>query len=90
MEKVEHDVELLKEKLLTNQNQDQSQASMLNKIRGFPDICNKIVWTKQIGIRLDIYMKRVEDVLGANWQDLHQGKKLKKIGDDFKIQLMGR
>jgi hypothetical protein len=30
-------------------------------------------------------MKRVEDVLGANWQDLHQGKKLKKIGDDFKI-----
>jgi hypothetical protein len=63
---------------------------MLNKIRGFPDICNKIVWTKQIERRLNIYMNRVEDVLGSNWQDLHQGKKLKKLGDDFKIQLKGR
>lgn len=63
---------------------------MLNKIRGFPDICNKIVWTKQIERRLIIYMNRVEDVLGSNWQDLHQGKKLKKLGDDFKIQLKGR
>ena len=50
---------------------------MLNKIRGFPDICNKIVWTKQIERRLNVYMKRVEDVLGSNWQDLHQGRKLK-------------
>jgi dynein heavy chain 1, cytosolic len=44
---------------------------MLNKIRGFPDISNKIIWTKQIERRLNVYMKRVEDVLGANWQDLH-------------------
>jgi dynein heavy chain 1 len=50
---------------------------MLNRIRGFPNVSNKIIWTKQIERRLAIYMKRVEDVLGANWKDLNQGKKLK-------------
>jgi dynein heavy chain 1 len=56
---------------------------MLNRIRGFPDISNKIIWTKQIERRLGIYMRRVEDVLGSNWKDLHQGKRLKQIGDNF-------
>lgn len=56
---------------------------MLSRIRGFPDISNKIIWTKQIERRLAIYMKRVEAVLGPNWKDLNQGKKLKQIGDAF-------
>jgi dynein heavy chain 1, cytosolic len=63
---------------------------MLNKIRGFPDISNKIIWTKQIERRLGIYMRRVEDVLGTNWKDLHQGKKLKQIGDNFQQALQAR
>jgi len=68
---------VLREKLLNNQNQEDHQSSMLNRIRGFPNVSNKIIWTKQIERRLAIYMKRVEDVLGANWKDLNQGKKLK-------------
>lgn len=63
---------------------------MLNRIRGFPDISNKIIWTKQIERRLGIYMRRVEDVLGSNWKDLHQGKKLKQIGDNFQQALQAR
>jgi len=63
---------------------------MLNRIRGFPDISNKIIWTKQIERRLGIYMKRVEDVLGSNWKDLHQGKKLKQIGELLESSLQAR
>lgn len=88
--KVEKDIEILRDKLLNNQNQEQHQSTMLNRIRGFPDISNKIIWTKQIERRLGIYMKRVEDVLGSNWQDLHQGRKLKQIGDNFQQALQAR
>jgi dynein heavy chain 1 len=63
---------------------------MLNRIRGFPDVSNKIIWTKQIERRLGIYMRRVEDVLGVNWQDLHQGKRLKQIGENFQETLLAR
>jgi len=35
-------------------------------------------------------MSRVEDVLGQNWKDLHQGKKLKQIGDNFQSTLAAR
>lgn len=35
-------------------------------------------------------MRRVEDVLGSNWKDLHQGKKLKQIGDNFQQALQAR
>lgn len=69
--KVEKDIEVLRDKLLNNQNQEHHQSTMLNRIRGFPDISNKIIWTKQIERKLAFYMKRVEDVLGSNWQDLH-------------------
>lgn len=65
--KVEKDIEVLRDKLLNNQNQEHHQSTMLNRIRGFPDISNKIIWTKQIERKLGFYMKRVEDVLGANW-----------------------
>ena len=88
--KVEKDIEILRDKLLNNQNQDQHQSSVLNRIRGFPEISNKIIWTKQIERRLSIYMRRVEDVLGSNWKDLHQGKKLKQIGDNFQLALQKR
>lgn len=63
---------------------------MLHRIRGFPDISNKIIWTKQIERRLGIYMKRVEDVLGLDWQDKNQGRKLKQIGDSFQETLKAR
>jgi dynein heavy chain 1 len=88
--KVEKDIEILRDKLLNNQNQEQHQSTMLNRIKGFPDISNKIIWTKQIERRLNIYMKRVEDVLGSNWKELNQGKKLKQIGDNFRQALVER
>jgi dynein heavy chain 1 len=88
--KVEKDIEVLRDKLLNNQDQEQHQSTMLNRVRGFPDLSNKIIWTKQIERRLATYMKRVEDVLGSNWKDLHQGKKLKQIGDNFQQALQAR
>jgi dynein heavy chain 1 len=35
-------------------------------------------------------MKRVEDVLGSNWKELHQGKKLKQAGDQVADALRAR
>lgn len=88
--KVEKDIEVLRDKLLNNQNKEDHQSTMLNRIRGFPDISNKIIWTKQIERKLAFYMKRVEDVLGSNWQDLHQGRRLKQMGDSFQDTLTAR
>jgi hypothetical protein len=87
---VEKDIEVLRDKLLNNQNQEQHQSNMLNRIKGFPDTANKIIWTKQIERRLGTYMGRVEDVLGSNWKELNQGKKLKQIGDNFQQALQAR
>ena len=70
IEKVERDVELLRDKLLSNQNNasEHGHASgVLGKVRNFPDVSSKILWTRQIHRRLEVYMKRVEDVLGTNW-----------------------
>lgn len=69
--KVEADIEILREKLLNNQGLEQNQTSTLGRPRGFPDLANRLIWTKQIERRLAISMKRVEDVLGSNWKDLH-------------------
>jgi len=46
LRKVEKDIEVLRDKLLNNQTSEQHQSTMWNKIRGFPAISNKILWTE--------------------------------------------
>jgi len=55
----------------------------MSKARDFPDVSGAIIWARQIERKLQIYMKRVEDVLGAGWESHPEGKKLKEIGDAF-------
>mmetsp|Transcript_20729 Transcript_20729/g.31824 ORF Transcript_20729/g.31824 Transcript_20729/m.31824 type:complete len:145 (+) Transcript_20729:1732-2166(+) len=77
---VEKDIQVLQDKLLRRQEVD---SQSYGKIKSFPETSNNIIWMHQIERRLEVYMKRVENVLGSNWKDLHQGKKLKSIGDSF-------
>ena len=41
----------------------------------------------QINNQLQIYLKRVEAVLGEGWEDHIEGQKLKQDGDTFRLKL---
>jgi hypothetical protein len=62
----------------------------VSQIKGFPEISNKLLWIKQIEKRLQIYMQRVEDVLGSNWKEINQGKSLRQLGLSFRKKLEDR
>ncbi|CAB3408082.1 unnamed protein product [Caenorhabditis bovis] len=54
---------------------------------GIPPFSAKIIWIKQFERQLQLYMKRVEDVLGKQWENHVDGRQLKADGDNFKAKL---
>lgn len=56
---------------------------IINKVRDFPKISNKIIWTKQIERKLELNIDRVQKVLGTQWQEHPEGRELKVLGDTF-------
>jgi dynein heavy chain 1 len=50
-------------------------------------VCGSIIWTKQIERQLNMYMGRVEAVLGKGWETHVNGQKLKADGDSFRMKL---
>ena len=65
----------------------QSEAYHMSQLRDIPSIAGAIVWTRQIERQLNIYMKRVEDVLGRGWEQYAEGQKLKVESDGFRRKL---
>lgn len=64
-----------------------SEAHAMAQLHDLPPVSGAIIWARQIERQLDGYMKKVEDVLGANW-DLHtEGEKLKNESDLFRKKL---
>ncbi|ODH44999.1 dynein heavy chain, cytoplasmic [Paracoccidioides brasiliensis] len=64
-----------------------SQASPMAQLRDLPPVSGAIVWARQIERQLDGYMRKVEDVLGEDW-DLHaEGQKLQAEGNMFRKKL---
>ncbi|KAJ2909005.1 dynein heavy chain, partial [Coemansia aciculifera] len=45
-----------------------SEASTMSQLRDLPPVSGAIVWIRQIERQLDMYMRRVEDVLGRGWE----------------------
>jgi dynein heavy chain 1 len=46
-----------------------------------------VIWARQIEAQLMAYMKRVEDVLGPDWEKQPDGAKLKQESDGFRAKL---
>ncbi|KAJ2820416.1 dynein heavy chain, partial [Coemansia erecta] len=45
-----------------------SEAYTMSQLRDVPPVSGAIIWIRQIERQLDMYMRRVEDVLGTGWE----------------------
>ena len=59
----------------------------MGRVRDIPPVAGTIIWHKQIERQLNMYMKRVEQVLGQGWETHVEGQKLKADGDNFRQKL---
>lgn len=64
-----------------------SQANHLSQLRDLPEIAGAINWARQIERQLEVYMRRVEDVLGKGWELYAEGQRLHNESETFKRKL---
>ncbi len=85
IQRVKDDIEALQEKF--KGQYIHSKAYRLSKVRDIPPVAGSIIWAKQIERQLNLYMRRVEAVLGKGWETHVDGQKLKADGDSFRLKL---
>ena len=59
----------------------------MSRVRDLPPISGSIIWARQIERQLKAYLRRVEDVLGKDWENHVEGQRLKADGDSFRQKL---
>ncbi|KAL1836345.1 hypothetical protein VTJ49DRAFT_5263 [Mycothermus thermophilus] len=64
-----------------------SEAHAMAQLHDLPPVSGAIIWARQIERQLDGYMKKVEDVLGANWTLHAEGQRLQSESDLFRKKL---
>ena len=60
---------------------------MMAQLRDLPAVSGAIIWARQTERQLDIYLKKVEDVLGRDWALHAEGQKLQAEGINFRKKL---
>ena len=50
----------------------------MSTLRDLPNVSGSVVWARQIERQLDMYLSRVKDVLGEDWEQESDGRVLKK------------
>ncbi|EEP80390.1 dynein heavy chain [Uncinocarpus reesii 1704] len=82
---VKQDIAALHERF--KQQYGHSEAHAMAQLRDLPPVSGAIIWARQIERQLDGYMRKVEDVLGEDW-DLHsEGQKLQAESNMFRKKL---
>ncbi|EFW19348.1 hypothetical protein D8B26_007588 [Coccidioides posadasii str. Silveira] len=82
---VKKDIAALHERF--KQQYGHSEAHAMAQLRDLPPVSGAIIWARQIERQLDGYMRKVEDVLGEDW-DLHsEGQKLQAESNMFRKKL---
>ena len=64
-----------------------SEAHAMAQLRDLPAVSGAIIWARQIEKQLDMYLKKVEDVLGKDWTLHAEGQKLAAEGSNFRNKL---
>ena len=59
----------------------------MSQMRDLPPISGAIIWARQIERQLQTYMKRVENVLGKEWEHYAEGQRLQSESEAFKKKL---
>ncbi len=60
-----------------NAHYAKSEARRMSRLRDLPPISGSIIWARQIERQLNMYMSRVENVLGPEWHHHLEGRNLK-------------
>jgi len=81
IQQVKDDVARLQDKF--KETYESTQACKMTQVRDIPPTAGLVIWAKQLERRLQVYMGRVEDVLGRGWEQHVEGQKLKQEGDAF-------
>ncbi|EFR03217.1 protein kinase subdomain-containing protein [Nannizzia gypsea CBS 118893] len=85
IDNVKQDIAALHERF--KQQYGHSEAHAMAQLRDLPPVSGAIIWAQQIERQLDGYMRKVEDVLGEDW-DLHaDGQKLQAESNMFRKKL---
>ncbi|OZJ04271.1 hypothetical protein BZG36_02479 [Bifiguratus adelaidae] len=85
IDSVKEDIRKLHEKF--KQQYRNSEAYHMSQLRDIPPISGAIIWARQIERQLNLYMKRVEDVLGKGWELYSEGQKLQAESNSFRKKL---
>lgn len=72
--RVKEDIEKLHEKFKVQYAL--SKACRMSELRDIPPVAGSIIWAKQIDRQLHTYLKRVESILGAGWENHVDGNGL--------------
>lgn len=57
---------------------DRTENIKICKVRDIPENPGKIIWIKQIRIKLEKYEKKIQQILLDNWKDHPEGKEIKQ------------
>ena len=85
IENVKRDISSLHERFKLQYGH--SEAHAMAQLRDLPSVSGAIIWARQIEKQLDIYLKKVEDVLGKDWALHAEGQKLATEGFNFRNKL---
>jgi dynein heavy chain 1, cytosolic len=66
---------------------DESLERITADLHDIPPLSGRIIWARQIENQLSTLMKRLEDVIGAGWEDHIEGKQLKEVCDELRNYL---
>ena len=67
-----------------------SETQMMSQLRDIPPVAGSILWVRQIESQLNNYMKKVEAVLGREWNLHTDGEKLQAESELFRKKLTTR
>ena len=67
--------------------QAKGEARVMSAMHDLPPLSASLTWSRQIERQLDMYVQRVEQVLGKQWHHHIDGKQLKRDSDDFRLKL---
>lgn len=83
---VREEIDKLKEKY--KQNYAQSKWARMSRVKDIPPMAAHIIWVKQLERQLNLYLIRIETVLGNEWHETYlEGKKLKFECENFRLKL---
>ncbi|KAJ8610930.1 hypothetical protein MRB53_038234 [Persea americana] len=85
IERVKNDIELLRHRFEARYGH--TNAHVMAQLHDLPPISGSIIWARQIEKQLEGHMKRIENVLGDQWQLHADGVKLRAEADSFQKRL---